>query len=96
MILIKLKDFVGISEYDEYEEDYDEEMEFFQLVVFQLLVEEVVFFFCISCEFLSLNNEIFIGIGVRNNVIGMFGINNSVVEVVVVEFYFFDEMFQVI
>lgn len=96
MILTKLKDFVGISEHDEYEEDYDEEMEFPQSVASQPPAEEVAPPPRISREPLSLNNETSIGTGVRNNVIGMPGINNSVAEVVVVEPHSFDEMPQVI
>ncbi|AIE72617.1 MULTISPECIES: cell division protein SepF [unclassified Synechocystis] len=96
MILTKLKDFVGISEHDEYEEDYDEEMELPQSVASPPPTEEVAPHPRISREPLSLNNDTPIGTGVRNNVIGMPGINNSVAEVVVVEPHSFDEMPQVI
>ncbi|MBE9202657.1 cell division protein SepF [Synechocystis salina LEGE 06099] len=97
MILTKLKDFVGISEHDEYEEDYDEEMELPQAVTTAPPpAEEVAPLPRISREPLSLNNDTPIGTGVRNNVIGMPGINNSVAEVVVVEPHSFDEMPQVI
>jgi cell division inhibitor SepF len=97
MILTKLKDFVGISEHDEYEEDYDEEMELPQQMTAPLPpVEEIAPTPRISREPLNLNNDNSIGTGVRNNVIGMPGINNSVAEVVVVEPHSFDEMPQVI
>lgn len=97
MILTKLKDFVGISEHDEYEEDYDEEMELPQQTMAPLPpVEDMAPPPRISRESLNLNNDTSIGTGVRNNVIGMPGINNSVAEVVVVEPHSFDEMPQVI
>ncbi len=97
MILTKLKDFVGISEHDDYEEDYDEEMELpQQMVAPPPSVEEMAPPPRISREPLNLNNDTPIGTGVRNNVIGMPGINNSVAEVVVVEPHSFDEMPQVI
>lgn len=96
MILTKLKDFVGITEHDEYEEDY-EEMDWPQQTATPTpSVEEVAPHSRPSREPLNLNNEPVLGTGVRNNVIGMPGINNSVAEVVVVEPHSFDEMPQVI
>ena len=96
MILTKLKDFVGISEHDDYEEDY-EEMDWPQQTAAPTpSVEEVAPPLRPSREPLNLSNEPVLGTGVRNNVIGMPGINNSVAEVVVVEPHSFDEMPQVI
>jgi len=96
MILTKLKDFVGITEHDEYEEDY-EEMDWPQQSASPSpSVEEVAPPSRPSRDHLNLNNEPVLGTGVRNNVIGMPGINNSVAEVVVVEPHSFDEMPQVI
>lgn len=96
MILTKLKDFVGISEHDEYEEDY-EEMDWPQAAAPAAPApEEVAPPSRPSREPLNLNTEPVLGTGVRNNVIGMPGINNNVAEVVVVEPHSFDEMPQVI
>lgn len=96
MILTKLKDFVGISEHDEYEEDY-EEMEWpQQAAASPSAVEDVPPPSRPSREPLNLSNETVLGTGARNNVIGMPGINNNVAEVVVVEPHSFDEMPQVI
>ena len=97
MILSKFKDFVGISEHDEYEEDY-EEMDWPQQSA-PAPVEEIAPPTPAARpqrEPLNLNNEPIIGTGARNNVIGMPGINNSNAEVVVVEPHSFDEMPQVI
>lgn len=98
MILTKLKDFVGISEHDEYEEEY-EEMDWqksqSQAQQPTPLVEEPVQRRP-QRETAPLTNEVPLASGNRNNVIGMPGINNSVAEVVVVEPHSFEEMPQVI
>jgi cell division inhibitor SepF len=96
MILTKLKDFVGISEHDEYEEDYEEMDWPQQNAVSTPPAEEVSPSSRPSRESLNLSNDPVLSTGVRNNVIGMPGINNSAAEVVVVEPHSFDEMPQVI
>jgi cell division inhibitor SepF len=102
MILTKLKDFVGISEHDEYEEDY-EEMDWQQNQApapspapSVATTEEGPAARRPNREPLNLTNEPPLGTGARNNVIGMPGISNSVAEVVVVEPHSFEEMSQVI
>ena len=98
MILNKLKDFVGISEHDEYEEEY-EEMNWQQAqkpITPPPLTEEIPNTRRSNREALQLTNEPTMGTGTRNNVIGMPGISNSVAEVVVVEPHSFEEMPQVI
>ncbi|MGL5033762.1 MAG: cell division protein SepF [Microcystaceae cyanobacterium] len=96
MILTKLKDFVGISEHDEYEEEY-EEMGWQQSQPQAApAIEETPKNRRPHRETTTLSNEPNLGTGARNNVIGMPGINSSVAEVVVVEPHSFDEMPQVI
>jgi len=97
MILTKLKDFVGIGEHDEYEEEY-EEMDWQQSPASsQSAPEENSVSRRPNREPLNLTpNDTPLSTGVRNNVIGMPGINNSVAEVVVVEPHSFEEMPQVI
>jgi cell division inhibitor SepF len=96
-ILTKLKDFVGISEqdeYDEYEEweqDPNNEPEERRRVV-----EEELPPLRRSREPLNLNTDTAMGPSTRSNVIGMPGINNSAAEVVVIEPHSFEEMPQVI
>jgi cell division inhibitor SepF len=96
MILTKIKDFVGISERDEYEEDY-EEMDW-QQPQEQIAPppEENSSLRRPNRDNLTLNNESTITTSARNNVIGMPGMNNTVAEVVVVEPHSFEEMPQVI
>ena len=96
MILTKIKDFVGISERDEYEEDY-EEMDW-QQPQEQIAPppEENSSLRRPNRDNLTLNNESTIATSARNNVIGMPGMNNPVAEVVVVEPHSFEEMPQVI
>jgi cell division inhibitor SepF len=96
MILTKIKDFVGISERDEYEEDY-EEMDW-QQPQEQIAPppEENSSLRRPNRDNLALNNESTIATSARNNVIGMPGMNNPVAEVVVVEPHSFEEMPQVI
>lgn len=98
MILTKLKDFVGISEHDEYEEEY-EEMDW-QKSQSQAqpapLMEEPVQRRPQRETTPLTNHEVPLASGTRNNVIGMPGINNNVAEVVVVEPHSFEEMPQVI
>ena len=96
MILTKIKDFVGISERDEYEEDY-EEMDWQQpQEQVAPIPEENSSLRRSNRDNLTLNNESTIATSARNNVIGMPGINNTVAEVVVVEPHSFEEMPQVI
>jgi len=96
MILTKIKDFVGISERDEYEEDY-EEMDWQQpQEQIAPIPEENSSLRRPNRDNLTLNNESTIATSARNNVIGMPGINNTVAEVVVVEPHSFEEMPQVI
>ncbi len=96
MILTKIKDFVGISERDEYEEDY-EEMDWQQpQEQIAPTPEENSSLRRPNRDNLTLNNESTITTSARNNVIGMPGINNTVAEVVVVEPHSFEEMPQVI
>lgn len=96
MILTKIKDFVGISERDEYEEDY-EEMDWQQpQEQIAPIPEENSSPRRPNRDNLTLNNESTIATSARNNVIGMPGINNTVAEVVVVEPHSFEEMPQVI
>ncbi|PZV25812.1 MAG: cell division protein SepF [Snowella sp.] len=96
MILTKIKDFVGISERDEYEEDY-EEMDWQQpQEQVAPIPEENSSLRRPNRDNLTLNNESTIATSARNNVIGMPGINNTVAEVVVVEPHSFEEMPQVI
>jgi cell division inhibitor SepF len=97
MILTKLKDFVGISEQDEYDEEY-EEMDWEQ---YQDDTDSIppVSSDSSSRRSPDLNLTSETGVGTttpRNNVIGMPGIANSNAEVVVVEPHSFEEMPQVI
>ncbi len=99
MILNKLKDFVGITEHDDFEEEYEEVN--WQQAPAPLptapVQEEVSPPRRAHREPLTLtNNEPTLGTGARNNVIGMPGISNSIAEVVVVEPHSFEEMPQVI
>lgn len=97
MILSKFKDFVGITEHDDDEEEY-EEMDWPQQSS-AAPVEDIpppLSSARSSRDPINLSNEPLIGSGARNNVIGMPGINNNNAEVVVVEPHSFDEMPQVI
>lgn len=98
MILTKIKDFVGITERDdEDDEEYYEEMEWQQpQAQASPAPEESAPPRRPSRDNLNLTNEPAIGTSARNNVIGMPGISNSVAEVVVVEPHSFEEMPQVI
>ncbi len=95
MILTKLKDFVGISEHDEYDEDYEE-------MDWRTSQQEQVSANASDASQSHRRNRdlnLTADAGVastRNNVIGMPGISNSIAEVVVVEPHSFDEMPQVI
>ena len=105
MILTKLKDFVGITEHEDYEEEY-EEMDWDQYP--QADQEDPTPGGGISGggenrqssrrhrEPLNFTAEAGMGNTTRNNVIGMPGITNSIAEVVVIEPHTFDEMPQVI
>ena len=100
MILNKLKDFVGISEREEYDEEY-EEMEWEQdpdpeLPAATQSAEESRQAARRHREPLNFTPETGMGTTTRNNVIGMPGITNSIAEVVVIEPHSFDEMPQVI
>jgi cell division inhibitor SepF len=97
MILNKLKDFVGISEQDDYEDEYeDADWQQSQSAAPQR-TEETTDSRRPAREPLNLSsNEPPLGTGARNNVIGMPGINNNIAEVVVVEPHSFEEMPQVI
>lgn len=99
MILTKLKDFVGISEHDEYEEDYEEtdwQKNQASTPPSVTPTEDVPPPRRPNREPLTLNSEAPLATAARNNVIGMPGISNSVAEVVVVEPHSFEEMPQVI
>lgn len=99
MILTKLKDFVGISDQDEYDEEEYEEMEWqdypessqdpLNSVDSEPQPRR-------SQPELNLTSDSPMGTAPRNNVIGMPGIANSTAEVVVVEPHSFEEMPQVI
>jgi cell division inhibitor SepF len=100
MILTKLKDFVGITEQEEYDEDY-EEMEWeknsntggeanSQFTSSNTLNSHR------QQEPFNFTKETGMGATTRNNVIGMPGLANSIAEVVVIEPHSFEEMPQVI
>jgi cell division inhibitor SepF len=99
-ILTKLKDFVGITEHDEYDDDY-EEMAWEQEPSAQPgdplpLVEEDSQPRRRHRENFNLSTDTGIESTTRSNVIGMPGITNGVAEVVVIEPHSFEEMPQVI
>ncbi len=99
MILTKLKDFVGISEQDEYDEEYEEmDWEQYQDDPDSMPpVESDNTARRSPTPDLNLSSETGVGTTTpRNNVIGMPGIANSNAEVVVVEPHSFEEMPQVI
>lgn len=104
--LNKLKDFVGISEQEEYEEDY-EEMQWEKkphpaTVESKVTSESTGQTSRRTKESLNLNTDTSLGSStnmgptVRNNVIGMPGISSPATEVVVIEPHTFGEMPQVI
>ncbi|MGK7944359.1 MAG: cell division protein SepF [Microcystaceae cyanobacterium] len=103
MILTKLKDFVGISEQDEYDEEY-EEMDWEQYQddtnstpAPQPPIESPLPPRRSPAPDLNLTPDTGVGTTTpRNNVIGMPGITNNNAEVVVVEPHSFEEMPQVI
>lgn len=100
MILTKLKDFVGISDQDEYDEEY-EEMDWEQYPESELNSSVSADDSASSLprshqESFNLTSESAVGTSTRNNVIGMPGISNNIAEVVVVEPHSFEEMPQVI
>jgi cell division inhibitor SepF len=99
-ILTKLKDFVGITEHDEYDDDY-EEMAWEQSPSAEPgeplpLVEEDPQPRRRHRETFNLSTDPGIESTTRSNVIGMPGITNGVAEVVVIEPHSFEEMPQVI
>lgn len=100
MILNKLRDFVGITEREDYDEDY-EEMEWEQnsAATAEASNQSTGNNYSNSNrlqEPLNFTTETGMGATTRNNVIGMPGITNSIAEVVVIEPHSFDEMPQVI
>jgi cell division inhibitor SepF len=99
-ILTKLKDFVGISEQEEYDEEYEEmDWDKYQSQPENeepQAIEEDPQPRRRNREPLNLTSETTMGTSTRNNVIGMPGITNSIAEVVVVEPHSFEEMPQVI
>jgi cell division inhibitor SepF len=100
MILNKLRDFVGITEREDYDEDY-EEMEWEQnsAAAAETSNQSIGNNYSNSNrlqEPLNFTTETGMGATTRNNVIGMPGIANSIAEVVVIEPHSFDEMPQVI
>ena len=96
-ILTKLKDFVGITEPDEYDE-YEEWEQYpnNEQEESEGLVEEEPQARRRNREALNLTAETAMGSTTRSNVIGMPGITNGVAEVVVIEPHSFEEMPQVI
>jgi cell division inhibitor SepF len=99
-ILTKLKDFVGISENEEYDEDY-EEMDWDRYSNAEQeepapTAEEEQANRRRSRDYSTVTAEAGMGSNTRNNVIGMPGITNGIAEVVVIEPHSFDEMPQVI
>jgi cell division inhibitor SepF len=100
MILNKLRDFVGITEREDYDEDY-EEMEWEQnsAAAAETSNQSIGNNYSNSNrlqEPLNFTTETGMAATTRNNVIGMPGIANSIAEVVVIEPHSFDEMPQVI
>lgn len=95
-ILTKLKDFVGISEPDEYDYEEWEQDPNNDPEQNARSVEEEPQPRRQNREPLNLTAETGIGHNTRNNVIGMPGIANGVAEVVVIEPHSFEEMPQVI
>jgi cell division inhibitor SepF len=97
MILDRLKDFVGINDREEYDEDYEEmdwNQQYSSSVERKQSLDEVASPRR-SQETYSSPVETNVS-PVRNNVIGMPGISSSIAEVVVVEPHSFEEMPQVI
>jgi cell division inhibitor SepF len=99
-ILTKLKDFVGITEQEEYDEEY-EEMDWEKRPnqepeETQPVAEEEDQPRRRYREPLNLTTEVPMGPTTRSNVIGMPGITNGIAEVVVIEPHSFEEMPQVI
>lgn len=103
-ILTKLKDFVGISEKDDDDETYYEEMEWEKRSQKnqeepEESLEEETYRSRRTREPLNLSSETGMGTTTtttRSNVIGMPGITNGIAEVVVIEPHSFEEMPQVI
>jgi cell division inhibitor SepF len=96
-ILTKLKDFVGMTESDEYD-DYEEWEQYPSNERMQptQATEEEPQAHRASRESLNLTSETVMGHTTRSNVIGMPGIANGIAEVVVIEPHSFEEMPQVI
>ena len=100
MILTKLKDFVGITENEDYEEEY-EEMDWEQDPNAQVSstnqgVGTHAYNAPPQRDPLNFETETSLGNGGKSNVIGMPGLSNSIAEVVVIEPHSFDEMPQVV
>ena len=101
MILTKLKDFVGITENDDYEEEY-EEMDWEQEPNSQAsstnqgVSNHAAYNHPGQRDSLNYDSETSLGSGGKNNVIGMPGLSSSIAEVVVIEPHSFDEMPQVV
>lgn len=102
-VFTKLKDFVGFNEPEEYDYEYDEEMEgneypqnLYPQENPQAVAEEDRQNRRRSRERSPLSSEAVRGVAARNNVIGMPGTNNGVFEVVVIEPRSFEKMPQVI
>jgi cell division inhibitor SepF len=100
MILNKLRDFVGITEREDYDEDYEEMgWEPDSAAATESTSQSIGNNSSNSNrlqEPLNFTTETGMGATTRNNVIGMPGITNSIAEVVVIEPHSFDEMPQVI
>jgi cell division inhibitor SepF len=98
-ILTKLKDFVGIPESDEYDDDYEEMDYQYQNPPQEKptpAVNEDLQAHRSHREPSSITSTTAMGSSTRNNVIGMPGIANGIAEVVVIEPHTFEEMPQVI
>ena len=100
MILTKLKDFVGITENEDYEEEY-EEMDWEQEPGAQVSspnqrVSGHAYNTPGQRDPLNFDTDASLGNGGKSNVIGMPGLSNSIAEVVVIEPHSFDEMPQVV
>lgn len=98
--MTKLKDFVGISESQEYDEDYEEmdwerDSNVEQRETTPIAQEEPQIPQR-NRDYSTIGMETGMGPNTRNNVIGMPGITNGVAEVVVIEPHSFEEMPQVI
>ena len=100
MILTKLKDFVGITENEDYEEEY-EEMDWEQEPSAQVPGTNQgggnhIYNNPGQRDPINFEAETSLGNGGKNNVIGMPGLSSGIAEVVVIEPHSFDEMPQVV